>query len=161
MMHDIPVQFTPPIKVMKLRPTAVIPRAANYGDACLDLVFAPEDGKAVWLHPGETLKLGTGLAFELPWGWEALVRSRSGLAVKNDVFVLNSPGTIDAGYRGEVVVILHMALDKGWAPNLQINPGDRIAQVCFKPVYTPLLQEVKELNLSSRGVQGLGSSGVK
>lgn len=166
MMKDDPVNFTPPIKVMKIRPEAKIPKAAYYGDACLDLAFAPADGKPVWIRPGETLKLETGLAFEIPVGWEGLVRSRSGLAAKEDILVLNSPGTVDSGYRGEIYIILHKAASVdvarfgGIGSNFKINPGDRLAQICFKTVYAPLLQEVKELGPATRGANGLGSTGV-
>lgn len=157
--HDEPLAFTPPIKIMKLRESAVIPKPAYPGDACLDLVFAPQDGREIQLWGGETLRLGTGLALEVPPGWEALVRSRSGLAANRDIFVLNSPGTIDSGYRGEVTVILHRA--RAGAGPAVFAPGDRIAQICFKPVYVPLFQFVTELSPSPRGDQGLGSSGVK
>ncbi len=138
-----------------------MPKAAYYGDACLDLAFAPADGQPVTISPGQTLKLQTGLAMEIPTGWEGLVRSRSGLAAKNGILVLNSPGTIDSGYRGEIVIILHKTLnhDDNFL-TLEIKPGDRIAQLCFKPVYSPCLQEVKELGAAIRGAQGLGSSGV-
>lgn len=161
MDHDEPINFTPPIKVKRLRPEAVMPKAAYYGDACLDLAYCPADGKRTWIKPGGTLKLGTGLAFEIPVGWEGLVRSRSGLAAKEDILVLNSPGTIDSGYRGEIIIILHKAHGGEFDhTTFEIKPGDRIAQICFKPVYAPCLQEVKELSPAVRGAQGLGSSGV-
>ncbi len=150
------VFFTPPIKIKRLRQAAVIPTAAKAGDACLDLVFAPDDEDDVTLHPGDTRTLETGLAIELPTGWEALVRSRSGLAAGRSVMVLNSPGTIDSGYRGEIKVILHNA---GREP-MKFAPGTRIAQICFKLVYVPRLQEVDELGDSARGTAGLGSTGV-
>lgn len=164
MTQDYVPTFTPPIKVKRLRADVQMPKAAYRGDACVDLRFAPEDGKAVYLKPGQTLRLQTGLAMEIPVGWEGLIRSRSGLAAKQDVFVLNSPGTVDENYRGEVIVILHKAAWAAgitWTPNLKIEPGDRIAQISFQPVYGALLQEAAELAPSARGTAGLGSSGVK
>lgn len=161
MDHENPINYTPPIKVLRLRPAAVMPKAAYYGDACLDLAFAPADDRAVLIKPGETLKLETGLAMEIPTGWEGLVRSRSGLAAKQDILVLNSPGTIDSGYRGEIIIILHKTSKRSNNfDTFEIKPGDRIAQICFKPVYAPCLQEAKELSPAVRGAQGLGSSGV-
>lgn len=149
--------LTPPIKIKKLRESAVIPTAAKPGDACLDLVFAPQDNQGVWLQMGETRIFETGLAIELPVGYEALVRSRSGLATKG-IFVLNAPGTIDEGYRGEIKVILHAVGQDG--ASFKFHPGDRIAQICFKPVYVPQFEEVTELSETQRGSGGLGSTGV-
>ena len=119
-------------------------RAAVSGDAPLVLA------------PGEREMVPTGLAFALPPGWEVQVRPRSGLAAKKGVTCLNTPGTIDADYRGEVKVIL---INHGAEP-LTINRGDRIAQLVFAPVYQAHFEEVAALDDTARGDGGFGSTGV-
>ena len=100
----------------------------------------------------------TGVIFNLPKGYEIQIRSRSGLAAKEGVFVLNSPGTIDAGYRGEVKVILMCSSDKA----VYLYPGERIAQAVVKPVLdVKLRRDEKVINIDSRGSNGLGSTGKK
>jgi dUTP pyrophosphatase len=108
------------------------------------------------LAPGERAAVPTGLRIELPKGWEAQVRPRSGLALKNGVTCLNSPGTIDSDYRGEVKVIL---INLGAEP-FTIRSGDRIAQLVVAPVARARFLAVDELKESERGVGGFGSTGL-
>lgn len=139
------------LKVKKLRPEARLPCRAHPGDAGLDLYAA----EALTLAPGAFARVGTGLALELPPGTEGQVRPRSGLAVRHGVTVLNAPGTIDAGYRGEVGVVL---INHGPQP-VRIAPGMRIAQLVVQPILTPQVQEVAALSETARGTGGFGSSG--
>jgi len=109
------------------------------------------------LQPGEVRAFGTGLSVEIPPGYEFQVRSRSGLALKNRVMVLNSPGTVDADYRGEVRVILYNA----GAQPFQVRRGDRIAQMVLCPVLRPVFVEVDSLSGTERDSGGVGSTGVR
>lgn len=140
------------VKFKKLDDRAVIPFKANPGDAGLDLVSIEE--KVIF--SGQYALVKTGLVVELPQGHEGEVRPRSGLALKHGVTVLNSPGTIDEGYRGEIGVILINHGDKPYT----INVGDKIAQLVIAPVPKVKVLEVKELSDSVRGQGGFGSSGV-
>jgi dUTP pyrophosphatase len=124
--------------------------------AGLDLVAAVPADRPITLAPGARALIPTGLAFELPTGTEAQVRPRSGLALKNGVTVLNSPGTIDADYRGEVLVIL---INHGSVP-FEVGRGDRIAQMIFAPVTRASLVEVETLAVTERGAGGFGSTGI-
>lgn len=112
--------------------------------------------KSIILKPMERIVVGTGLYLSLPMGFEAQVRPRSGLAIKNGITVLNSPGTIDADYRGEVGVIL-VNLSKDI---FTINDGDRIAQLIIAEHSSIKWEEVKKLNKSNRGSSGFGSTGI-
>lgn len=134
---------------------AVLPVYANPGDAGADLTAAIDT--PVVIYPGERKAIGTGLAFAVPEGYEIQVRPRSGLALKHGVTVLNSPGTIDAGYRGEVRVIL-INLDP-YRP-FTVEPGMRIAQAVVAPVLRAHFYPVADLDESVRGEGGFGSSGV-
>lgn len=107
------------------------------------------------LHPQEYASIPTGLCIELPSGTEAQIRPRSGLAAKHGVTVLNTPGTIDAGYRGEIQVIM---INHG-KENFSIRPGMRIAQMVIKPIHDITFTESLSLEGSTRGGGGLGSSG--
>jgi len=139
------------LKVKKLHPEAVVPHYAHPGDAGLDL-FASEPAL---LTPGRAALVKTGVAVELPTGTEGQVRPRSGLALKHGVTVLNAPGTIDEGYRGEVGVIL---INHG-TDSFRIEPGMKIAQMLVKPVVTVEVREVAELSATRRGDGGFGSTG--
>ncbi len=139
------------LKVKKLRPEAIIPRAAHPGDAGMDLCAV--DGAI--LAPGETKLIGTGIAIEVAPGAEAQVRPRSGLALKHSVTVLNTPGTIDAGYRGEVGVIL---INHGREP-FRVEPGMKIAQMVIQSLPAVEVVEADELSDSRRGAGGFGSTG--
>ncbi|MCI4679431.1 dUTP diphosphatase [Rhodoblastus acidophilus] len=132
-----------------------LPSYQSAGAAGLDLVAAiPADAPAV-LRPGERRAVPTGLILEIPLGFEAQVRPRSGLALKHGVTVLNAPGTIDSDYRGEVGVLL---INLGDEP-VQINRGDRIAQLVFAPVVQARLSVIDEVSETRRGAGGFGSTG--
>lgn len=140
------------IKVIKLDETAQLPTYAREGDAGMDLkAIAP-----CRILPGDTALIPTGLAVELPPNAEAQVRPRSGLALKHAVTVLNTPGTIDAGYRGEIAVIL---INHGKQP-FQVEVGMRIAQMVVAPVVRADIELVTALSESSRGEGGFGSTGT-
>jgi dUTP pyrophosphatase len=139
------------VVVKKLSPDAVCPCYAHPGDAGLDL-FAHVD---VTLEPGAFGLVATGIAIELPPGAEAQVRPRSGLALKRGVTVLNAPGTIDSGYRGEVGVIL---INHGREPFV-VRKGDKIAQMVVAPVAQATVEAVEELSETRRGSGGFGSTG--
>ncbi|MBY0611061.1 MAG: dUTP diphosphatase [Beijerinckiaceae bacterium] len=133
-----------------------LPAYATAGAAGLDLAAALGDEEQMILPPGGRMLVPTGFAIEIPAGHEAQVRPRSGLALKHGVTVLNSPGTIDCDYRGEVKVLL---VNLG-ADNFTIVRGLRIAQLVISPVITVTLVELKALEHSDRGVGGFGSTGV-
>ena len=139
------------LRIRRLRPDAIIPTYAHPGDAGLDL-HACED---VALDPGVACLVPTGVALELPEATEAQVRPRSGLALKHSVTVLNTPGTIDEGYRGEVGVVLinHGVL------TFQITRGMRIAQLVVQKRWTVEVVEVDGLTGTTRGAGGFGSTG--
>lgn len=139
------------LKVRRLDAGAELPRYAHPGDAGLDLLAA-ENAE---LAPGASRLVRTGIAIELPPGTEAQVRPRSGLALKHGVTVLNTPGTIDAGYRGEVGVIL---INHG-AETFRVERGMRIAQMVVAPVLRVEVAEASELGGTSRGAGGFGSTG--
>lgn len=132
-----------------------LPAYATPGSAGLDLLAAISDD--ISLAPGSRVLMPTGLAIALPEGYEAQVRPRSGLALKNGVTVLNSPGTIDADYRGEIGVIL---INHGDAPFV-VTRGMRIAQLIVAPVTQLSWVETAELPTTTRGTGGYGSTGMK
>lgn len=140
------------VKFKRLRPEAVLPAYAHPSDAGMD-VCAVDD--AVVPKGGRAL-VRTGLAMQLPVGYEAQVRPRSGLALKHGVTVLNAPGTIDAGYRGEVGVILANFGDG----DFQVKAGDRIAQLVIAPVTQAAVAETDEVDETDRGAGGFGSTGL-
>ncbi len=140
------------LRVRRVDPQAVLPTRAHAGDAGLDL-YALDDSV---LGPGERASVRTGIAVEIPEGQAGLVLPRSGLARRHGISVVNAPGLIDAGYRGEVQVLL---LNTDRATPFSIAPGDRIAQLVIVSVHTPQVVEVQELALSERGSGGFGSSG--
>lgn len=145
-MYEAIVQFR------SLTETAIVPKRATKEAAGFDL---HADGPAL-IAPHQTAIVGTGIAMAIPEGYEGQVRPRSGLAAKYGITVLNSPGTIDSDYRGEVKVIL---INHGTGM-FQINPGDRIAQIVFAKVAPVVTVEVNELTNTARGTGGLGSTGV-
>ena len=150
----------PTVKFKKLSPDARLPMKATTGAACYDL-FAND---TVCLDDMRTSKvIGTGIAVELPPGYVGLVCSRSGLAAKEGVFVLNAPGVIDEDYRGELKVILgRLAYAPQWPSEryTMIEPGMRIAQLMIMPVTQLAVEEVTSLTTTARGEGGLGSTGV-
>lgn len=132
-----------------------LPQYQSEDAAGMDLLAAVPEGQDVILNPGERALIPTGVAIELPRGYEAQVRPRSGLALKNGVTVLNSPGTIDADYRGEIGVIL---INFGQIP-FSVRRGARIAQLVVSPVERVALIESERLTTSERGAKGFGSTG--
>jgi dUTP pyrophosphatase len=130
-----------------------LPSYATEGSSGMDL-RASEPSE---IGPGEFKTVGTGLYLEIPHGFEGQVRPRSGLAANHGVTALNSPGTIDSDYRGEVRVIL---INHG-KDSFKVEPGDRIAQIVFAPVTRAFLEEVDDLSDSKRSSGGFGSTGVK
>ena len=138
--------------VKRLSANATLPSYAHPGDAGLDLYAAV----AVSLEPGESKLVGTGLSIELPPSTEAQVRPRSGLALKQGITVLNTPGTIDHGYRGEVGVIL---INHGRV-RFDVHPGMKIAQMVIASCLTVSVEEIGELSGTVRGQGGFGSTGV-
>jgi dUTP pyrophosphatase len=128
---------------------------ATEGAAGLDLAAALD--APIELRPGQTARVGTGLAIELPPGHEGQVRPRSGLAAHHGITVLNAPGTIDEDYRGEVQVLL---VHLGAAPHV-IRPGDRIAQLVVAPVVRVRVEEHDALAPTARGEGGFGSTGKR
>ena len=141
------------IKVKRLSADAQIPKAAKPGDVAFDL-YSVEN---VLLKPGERHAVKTGIALEIPIGFEAQIRPRSGLALRNGLTTLNTPGTIDSGYRGEVRVIL---INHGHE-DFEVTVGMRVAQMAIRRVPDVEFVEVEELNDSERGADGFGSTGVK
>jgi dUTP pyrophosphatase len=139
------------VPVRRLRADAVLPTRAYDGDAGLDLHACD----AVRLEPGERAVVPTGIAVEIPEGYAGLVQPRSGLAARHGIGVVNSPGLIDPGYRGEVLVVV---LNTDAREAFTVEPGMRIAQLVVVPVATVQLVEVEELATSERGARGLGSS---
>jgi len=139
------------LKVKRLSPGAVLPAYAHPGDAGLDLFSAVEAS----LDPGESKLIGTGISVELPPNTEGNVRPRSGLALKHGITVLNSPGTIDCGYRGEVGIIL---INHGRA-RFDVQPGMKIAQLVVSPCMSVDVVETSDLAGSDRGQGGFGSTG--
>lgn len=142
-----------PVQVKKLAKDAVIPQRAHADDAGVDLSSAED----VVLVPGQRALVGTGIAIALPAGTVGLVHPRSGLAFKKGLSIVNAPGTIDAGYRGELKVCL-INLDPTNA--VEIAKGDRIAQLVVQKVELSPLLEVDELDETERGAGGHGSTGV-
>lgn len=140
------------LRIAKLKEGATAPTRAHAGDAGLDL-YACE---AAHLGPGERWSVGTGVAMEIPAGYAGMVLPRSGLARDHGIALVNGPGLIDEGYRGEVRVLL---LNTDPADTFRIAPGDRIAQLVVVPVGLPEPVEVASLSESSRGDGGFGSSG--
>ena len=140
------------IAVTRLRDDAVLPTRAYAGDAGLDLSACERHE----IGPGERALVATGIAVAIPDGHAGLVTPRSGLATKNGVTIVNTPGLVDSGYRGELRVILHNT--DGREPFL-VEPGMRIAQLVVVAVPHSVLCEVDELPVSERGAGGFGSSG--
>jgi dUTP pyrophosphatase len=136
----------------RLDPQLPVPAYARDGDAGADLVTARD----VELGPGERATVPTGMAIALPPGYAAFVHPRSGLAARHGLTVVNAPGTVDAGYRGEIQVTL---LNTDPAAAVRLRRGDRIAQLVVQRVERAVFVEVAELPTSERGTGGFGSSG--
>jgi dUTP diphosphatase len=139
------------LQIQRLRDDAVIPERAYAGDAGLDLSAA----ERVELGPGERAMVGTGLAVAIPEGYAGFVQPRSGLASRHGISVVNSPGLVDSGYRGELRVVL---LNTDRVDTFVVEPGMRIAQLVVLAVPAVELDEVERLPGSERGARGFGSS---
>jgi dUTP pyrophosphatase len=138
------------VPIRRLRPDASVPEQAYEGDAGLDLAACD----SVVLEPGERAVVPTGLAVEIPEGFAGFVQPRSGLAARHGIGIVNSPGLIDSGYRGEIRVVLINTGRESFA----VEPGTRIAQLVVVPVAAVRLVEVENLATSERGSRGFGSS---
>jgi len=140
------------VLVKTLHPKSVVPSYAKFGDAGFD--FVATEGKVI--NPGLAELIPTGISVQIPVGFEIQVRPRSGLALKHSITVLNSPGTIDSGYRGEIGVIL---INHGteW---YEVKQGDRIAQGVLCSVENAQFRTIDVLNPSQRGTGGFGHSGI-
>jgi len=139
------------MKIVKLSPDAITPSYAHPHDSGLDLYAIADD----IILPGESRLIGTGISIQLDKGTEGQIRPRSGLALNHQVTVLNTPGTIDEGYRGEIGVIL---INHGKSP-FRVEKGMRIAQMVIAPVIRVIIEEVTSLGESQRGLGGFGSTG--
>lgn len=140
------------LKVKRLDESARLPEYAHEGDAGLDIFSSAE----IIIESGGSALVPTGISIQLPPFTEAQIRPRSGLALKHQVTVLNTPGTIDEGYRGEIGVIL---INHGKLP-FKVSAGMKIAQMVVKPVFRVKVDESQDLDLSARGEKGFGSTGV-
>lgn len=139
------------LRVQRLDPEVPLPAYAHTGDAGLDLAAAAQ----VTIGPGERVAVPTGLAMAVPDGWVALVHPRSGLALRSGLTVVNAPGTIDAGYRGEVKVLL---VNLGDEP-VTVARHDRIAQLLLQRVARAVVSESDALDDTTRSAGGFGSTG--
>ena len=143
---------TLPVRIVRLNKNLPVPEYARPGDAGLDLLAS----EPYWVAPGARRLISTGVAIALPDGYVGLVHPRSGLAAKHGITVLNAPGTIDSGYRGEIKVILLNTSDQPF----EINVGDRIAQLVIQEFVTAELIECDSLDETDRGTAGFGSTGI-
>ncbi|HET8662843.1 MAG TPA: dUTP diphosphatase [Nocardioides sp.] len=141
-----------PVAVLRLDRDLPLPAYAHPGDAGADLMTAVD----VTLAPGERALVPTGIAIAFPEGYVALVHPRSGLAARHGLSLVNTPGTIDAGYRGEIKVLL---INHDLTETVELKRGDRIAQLVFQRVERAVLTEVEALPESVRGAGGYGSTG--
>ena len=144
---------TPRVQIHRLRPDAIVPRYQSADAAGMDLHAALDE--AMTVAQGAVVAVPTGLAMAIPRGFEGQVRPRSGLARKHAITVANAPGTIDADYRGEVMVLL---INLGREP-FTIKHGERVAQLVIAPVSQAEVVEVSELSETDRGAGGFGSTG--
>jgi dUTP pyrophosphatase len=140
------------VLITRLDPELPLPRYAKGGDAGADIVSRID----VTLAPGERTLVPTGIAIALPDGYVALVHPRSGLAIKHGVTMVNAPGTVDAGYRGELQIIL---INHDKSESVSFKRGDRIAQLVIQKVERAEFVEVRDLPGSGRGTDGFGSTG--
>jgi len=144
----------PDVLIKRLDPGVPLPAYAHPGDAGADLTAAED----VHLGPGERALVRTGVSIALPAGYAAFVHPRSGLATRHGVTIVNAPGTVDAGYRGEIMVTL---LNTDRTEPVSFKRGDRIAQLVIQPVARAVFREVDALPESVRGVGGFGSTGLR
>lgn len=145
------------VKIKKLYEDSKVPQYATEGSSGVDLCAYLEGYSSIILKPNKRLLVSTGLSMEIPVGYEGQIRPRSGLAVKHGITVLNTPGTVDEDFRGEIKVCLFNSSPMPYA----INHGDRIAQMVFAKVEKAEFEEVDELQSTDRGDGGFGHTGVK
>jgi dUTP pyrophosphatase len=143
-----------PVAIVRLDPDLPLPAYAHPGDAGADLVTAVD----VTLAPGERALVPTGISLALPEGYVAFVQPRSGLAARHGLSIVNTPGTVDAGYRGEIKVML---INHDPAEPIRLRRGDRVAQLVFQRVERAVFTEVEALPESVRGSGGYGSTGLE
>ena len=143
------------IKIKKLSHDVLTPKYETLGSSGMDIAaYIQQD---IIINPSEKVLVATGFFLSIPRGYEVQIRPRSGLAAKKGITVLNTPGTIDSDYRGETKVILvNLSKDK-----FLVKKGDRIAQMVVCPIVQAVMEEVKELSETDRGVGGFGSTGTK
>ena len=141
------------ILIKRLDPDLPLPNYAKAGDAGADLVSRID----ITINPGERMLVPTGISIAMPMGYVAFVHPRSGLAIKHGISMVNTPGTIDAGFRGELQVIL---INHDLTQPVSFSRGDRIAQIVFQKVSTASFIEVEELPGSERAEGGFGSTGT-
>ena len=151
-MTEIPPPDDLAVEVLRLDPDLPLPSYARPGDAGADLMTTVD----LTLGPGERALAPTGIAVALPYGYVALVHPRSGLAVRHGLSIVNAPGTVDAGYRGEIQVLL---VNHDPVTPIELRRGDRIAQLVIQRVERALFTEVDRLPDSERGDGGYGSTG--
>ena len=143
------------IQIKKLSNTVSIPKYETAGSSGMDIAAHIENN--IIINPGEKALVSTGFSVAVPKGYEIQIRPRSGLAAKKNITVLNTPGTIDADYRGEIkVILINLGKEK-----FVVENGERIAQMVVCPVVQANLEEVKELSETKRGSSGFGSTGNK
>jgi dUTP pyrophosphatase len=143
------------IQIKKLSNSVSIPKYETPGSSGMDIAAHIENN--IIINPGEKALVPTGFSIAIPRGYEVQIRPRSGLAAKKNITVLNTPGTIDADYRGEIkVILINLGKEK-----FTIENGERIAQMVVCPVVQTILEEVKELSDTKRGSGGFGSTGSK
>jgi len=143
------------IQIKKLSDSVSIPKYETSGSSGMDVAAHIENN--IIINPGEKALVSTGFSVAIPRGYEIQIRPRSGLAAKKNITVLNTPGTIDADYRGEIkVILINLGKEK-----FVIENGERIAQMVVCPVVQANLEEVKELSNTERGSAGFGSTGTK
>ncbi len=140
------------VQITKIKDNAITPKYAHEGDAGVDLYSTEE----YILKPGERVLVSTGIKIAVPKGYEAQVRPKSGLALKSGISVLNTPGTVDSGYRGEVgVIAVNLSQEE-----YKIEAGKKIAQMVFAKVEEAEFEEVAELDETARNAGGFGSTGL-
>jgi dUTP pyrophosphatase len=143
------------IQIRKLSNEVLTPKYETLGSSGMDLAAHIEQD--IIINPGDKALIPTGFSLSIPRGYEVQIRPRSGLAAKKGITVLNTPGTIDADYRGEIkIILINLSKDKFY-----VKKGERIAQMVVCPVVQVQLEEVQDLSVTSRGAGGFGSTGVK
>lgn len=143
------------VKIKKVSPEAILPEYATSGAAALDLRYCGDEPITIFV--GETRSVPTGLAIQTPCSVVAIVCARSGLAFKRGICLANGIGVIDSDYRGEICV----GLQNRGSDSFTVNPGDRIAQLMFMPIFAAELIETDSLDETERGEGGFGSTGIK